>query len=287
MDKGFQKVSYDMFPGYRLRHTIGQAAGASTLDYLHSCDEYMMIYFLSGSGSIKVEGNHYPILPGDLIIVNPTELFCCRVDDGSYHERVVIYFSETALRGFPGNHSAVFRRFLMRTSGVGNRLSASSVKENALDQHMEELLRLARSDDPARILLSACKLAQTLVLLTKSLPEKNLLQSGVQANSPLLRDILQHLNTHYTKNISLDTIADTFDVHRSYLSHLFKEQTGMSLWHYVILRRLQHCNALIRNRCTAEEACYRSGFQNYANFFRLYKKHMGITPTQYKKQLGL
>ena len=287
MEKGFLKESYDMFPGYRLRHTTGQAAGASTLDYLHSCDEYMLIYFLCGSGSIKVEGNHYPIHPGDLIIVSPTELFCCKVDDGTYHERIVIYFNEAALRCFPGDHSSVFRQLLMRGGGIGNRICANSVLESSLAHHLVKLLQLARSNDPARFLLSACELAQALVVLTRAVPEQNSLQPETQTQNRLLRDVLQHLNTHYTEEISLDTVADTFDVHRSYLSHLFKEQMGMSLWHYVILRRLQHCNALIRNRCTAEDACYRSGFQNYANFFRLYKKHMGITPTQYKKQLGL
>jgi len=71
----------------------------------------------------------------------------------------------------------------------------------------------------------------------------------------------------------------------SYLSHLFKDRVGMSLWNYVILRRLHRFNDLLQNGCSIEQACYEVGFQNYANFFRLYKKHMGLTPTQYKKQL--
>ena len=59
----------------------------------------------------------------------------------------------------------------------------------------------------------------------------------------------------------------------------------MPLWTYVILRRIQRFNELLQQGCAAEEASRRVGFQNYSNFFRLYKKYERMTPAEYKKQL--
>ena len=63
------------------------------------------------------------------------------------------------------------------------------------------------------------------------------------------------------------------------------ESLCVSPWNYVILRRLQRANDWMCQGYSAEEACYRVGFDNYANFFRLYKKHTGISPSQFKKQI--
>lgn len=44
-------------------------------------------------------------------------------------------------------------------------------------------------------------------------------------------------------------------------------------------------HALVRNGHSIEDASWQAGFANYSNFFRLYKKHTGMTPIQFKKQL--
>ena len=52
----------------------------------------------------------------------------------------------------------------------------------------------------------------------------------------------------------------------------------------MVYRRIQVFNTMLLQGGTAEENCYKVGFQNYSNFYRLYKKHMGISPSQLKKE---
>ena len=111
------------------------------------------------------------------------------------------------------------------------------------------------------------------------------MQEQLPHDSSLIDEILVYINQHYKGDISITVIAEKFGIHKSYLSHLFTQNVGMSLWNYVILRRINAFNDLLRKGLSIEEAAYQVGFQNYSNFFRLYKKHTGMTPMQFKKQL--
>ena len=90
----------------------------------------------------------------------------------------------------------------------------------------------------------------------------------------------------FSKLEELEEIAKQFYADKYYISHLFKEQVGVTLWNYVIFRRLTAFNDLIRANTPIEDACFRVGFQNYSNFFRLYKKHMQMTPREFKQSVG-
>jgi AraC-like DNA-binding protein len=55
---------------------------------------------------------------------------------------------------------------------------------------------------------------------------------------------------------------------------------------YLALRRIHLVNDLIRRGDPITEACFTAGFKNYSNFFRLYKKHTGLTPQEFKNSIG-
>jgi len=283
MSSHFQKILYDNRQGFSLNHTVGNHAGDSTLGYYHCQFSNMLIYFIHGTGSIWIEGRHYDICEGDMILLNPNELYHCKVDSSVYHERIVIRISESFLNNFPAAEKDLFTPFTGREKGIGNRIPARIVAENGLDTLLEELLKLFQFPIPNGKLLSVCKVVQFLIHLGQVTVPRPWEEISNHDN-PLIHDILGYINSHYRENISISGIADHFSFHKSYLSHLFTEQVGMPLWNYVILRRISAVHEFVRQGCSLEEACYQAGFQNYSNFFRLYKKHTGMTPMQYKLQ---
>ena len=99
----------------------------------------------------------------------------------------------------------------------------------------------------------------------------------------MIKDVIDYIGSNFTENITSVQIADHFFISKYRLEHLFKECVGVSLWEYVILRRLVYCNDLIQNGTSAQEASFAAGFRNYSNFYRLYKKHMGFSPSEYKQ----
>lgn len=284
MYTSYEKIHYNNLPGLLLNHTTGLDASNSTKNQPHLCSDYMAFFFIHGSGSIKIEGHEYPIQAGDVIFTNPAELFHCSVDPSSYHERIVLHISERFLKPFPYDPAPLFSIFTNREKGTGNRIPAEAVESSGLGKKFQQLLKLMQEPSPFQEILTICAAAELLCLLNEL--------SGVACSSTektprnqLIDQVLLYLNENFTKDITIDSVAACFNVTPSYLAHIFKAQTGMSPWNYVILRRLHLFNAFLRQGASIEEACYLSGFDNYSNFFRLYKKYMGMTPSQFKQQI--
>ena len=284
MYSNYEKIHYNNLPGFLLNHTTGLDASNSTKNQPHLCSDYMAFFFIHGSGSIKIEGHEYPIQAGDVIFTNPAELFHCSVDPSSYHERIVLHISEQFLNPFPCNPASLFSIFTNREKGTGNRIPAEAVESSGLGKKFQQLLKLMQEPSPFQEILTICAAAELLCLLNEL--------SGVACSSTeqtprnqLIDQVLLYLNENFTKGITIDSVAACFNITPSYLAHIFKAQTGMSPWNYVILRRLHLFNAFLRQGSSIEDACYRSGFDNYSNFFRLYKKYMGMTPSQFKQQI--
>lgn len=283
MNTNYKKILYDHRQGFSLHHTVGPEAGASTLDYLHCNIRNMLIWFIRGSGSIKVEGKHYEIHEGDLVVLSPHELYHCTVNSDSYHERIVLYVNESVLAGLPYDADGVFDIFTKRKKGNNNLISAEAVRTVEADKTLTSLLKLFQAPTNTSKLLSLCKVIELLIQLKEvTVPSET---EPLTHDNTLIDEILVYINQHYKEDIDVSGIAKAFSIHKSYLSHMFTQNVGMSLWNYVILRRIHGFNDLLRKGLSIEEAAYQVGFQNYSNFFRLYKKHIGMTPMQFKKQL--
>ena len=94
----------------------------------------------------------------------------------------------------------------------------------------------------------------------------------------------KYIKENLSEELSCKKVAEYVYLSESRFSHLFKKHVGVSLWNYVIYKRLNYFNDLICQDYSINEACLMSGFQNYSNFFRLYKKHMNITPSEFKQK---
>lgn len=101
--------------------------------------------------------------------------------------------------------------------------------------------------------------------------------------SGLVGEALEYVNVHMTEDISVQDIADTLNVSRYYLSHAFKKSTGYGLWNYVISKRLVYSQKLLAEGASVTEACYESGFKDYAHFIKSFTKTFGCSPKQYGK----
>ncbi|MGG1518124.1 helix-turn-helix domain-containing protein [Paenibacillus oryzisoli] len=102
-------------------------------------------------------------------------------------------------------------------------------------------------------------------------------------NDHLIREIRLYLETHYTdQNLSLTSVADTFGISSSYLSRYFKNQTGTNFVDYVNRCRIEASKRLLTGETTILQIAQKVGFDNDITYRRLFKKYMGITPSQYK-----
>lgn len=284
METHYQKAHYDDLPGFTVHHTVGPDAANSTIQHLHLNESRMILYFIHGSGNIIVENKTHHIGPGDIVITDARELFHCTIDPNTYHERLSVHIDPHFWSQFPWDTGPLFRVFSDCKKGIGNLIPAEAAARGGLTDAFWQLLSSAQQTRPTRDAAAVGNLIHLLTLLDEAAGTFQRSHDS-SLSSPLIYRILQYLNDHFTQNINVEAVAAQFHISPSYLAHLFKKQTGISLWNYVILQRLHLANTLLRNNMSTEEACYAVGFDNYANFYRLYKKHTGIPPSQYKKQM--
>ena len=282
MDKGFEKVRYAYAKGCSLSHTCGDSAGMSTLSYLHNAPSCLFIYYLKGEGNIKIEGKIYDIHEGDIAMISPSELYRCEIYAETYHERIVLRVDYSIFDNFSIDARELVAPFFKREKGCANLVSRENVDGKGLGKLFCDLLELVSAETPSKNLLAVCKTMELLDILKDQIKTAQKTQKPKREN-PLINNVILYINDHFCDNISVSDIASVFSVNESYLSHLFKEFVGVSPWNYIISKRINHFNSLILKSYTIEEAFAASGFQNYSNFFRLYKKYMNITPSEFRR----
>lgn len=115
------------------------------------------------------------------------------------------------------------------------------------------------------------------------LKQKNISESNDIKYDKSMDNILDYINKNLSKNLSVDALSSKFYVSKYYLMHKFKEQTGYTLHNYILQKRLIMANLLITNGENASDACAKSGFGDYSNFVRAFKKMFGLSPKKYYK----
>ena len=268
-----------------MHYTIGEFAGKSTTQYLHYDVELSFIYFIKGIGEIKIEGKKYDINDGDLILLKPSELYHCIVKDGMHHERLVLYFNSNLLQGFGAVGDTFLEPFYIRKDGFENKIPKELIEKEKINVQLLELLELVKKSNEVDKLVSVCKTVEILSKIRNIILKSFVEEKTKAVDNKMVNNVIAYINQNFQYDMSLEKIAKELFVDKFYISRLFKEYVGVTVWNYVIFRRISAFNDLIRTNTSIEEAYLRVGFQNYSNFFRLYKKHMNMTPSEYKKKV--
>lgn len=94
-------------------------------------------------------------------------------------------------------------------------------------------------------------------------------------------EIIYYINSNYTQNLSAKGVAKQFRICRFKFSKLFNQTTGTTFDLYVQKLRLAAATAYLKRGIPIKQACFDAGFQSESQFFRVFKKNMGITPKEY------
>lgn len=285
MDGNYKKECYDSNPHFKIHYTHGVLGTDSTLKFLHYDKDLIIEYYRKGEATIHIEGNLYNINEGDVVFLNPDELHVSTKKDNCYMEKIVLHISESLLERFGGDRTVFFDTIAKKQKGMGNLIPADMVQQLGINEKLNQCLSYAQQNTLEAQVLLGCKIIELLAQLSKLVESSANTNLYPTSSNQAVNQMIDYINRHYTEDITLDILAKKFHFSKYYISHLFKDYVGVSPYDYLIIRRLYICNDLIRGKHTIREACFLVGFHNYSNFYRLYKKHLKITPQQFKEQI--
>ncbi|MGM9974392.1 MAG: helix-turn-helix domain-containing protein [Clostridiaceae bacterium] len=113
---------------------------------------------------------------------------------------------------------------------------------------------------------------------------KNQSQKGY---SLLIRKIINRINLDLTADLSLKMQAELLNVNPSYLSTLFKKETGLTLTEYVSRKRIDHALLLLSSSdMQIQLIAQHCGIPDVNYFTKTFKKIIGKTPKEYRDSLS-
>lgn len=236
-------------------------------------------YVISGSGSYMVGETTYHIQAGDFTIVNAHQLHHCLSIDND--EPIVLFSVAISTEKLPMSSSPVQHTSqnlrphllqLIETMRVEWKEKNPYYKLKVLSCFTEFIVTILRdsyiSNDNLNINDETLKITQSLT----------------HKEQKLLTNALLFIKQHYTENLSVVLIAQHIPVSPTYLNRLFQKAMHISPMQYVIWLRLKKAISIFDTSpsVSIKEAAQSSGYSDPYHFSKLFKKHVGVTPTEYK-----
>lgn len=102
--------------------------------------------------------------------------------------------------------------------------------------------------------------------------------------SLLVQKVLTRIDTDLTADLSLNTQAEILNINPSYLSALFKKETGVTLTEYVNRKRTEHAiHLLTSTNMQIQTIAQYCGIMDVNYFTKIFKKYVGKTPKEYRE----
>lgn len=261
-------------------HSVAQPPG----DFpVHIHDLYELYYFISGDVTYYIEGQAYNIKRNDILIINNRELHRPVFNSTRPYERMVIHFKPEYVSLFQSKEYNLLYYFEKRRLGQYNRIESEDVLQFGINKYFNQIEKCATEESAERHVMIKTVFVQMLVALNKIFDQKKNVVTSSFGYDKKISAILDFINNHLDEKITLDTLEHKFFVNKYYLCHLFKKNTGFTVIEYITYKRIMKAKELLLAGIPATEACHSVGFSDYSNFYKVFKKIIGVSPRNFTK----
>ena len=236
--------------------------------------------FGQGNVSYLAEGRVYDLRPGDIVIIPAGTIHTPRIHDHSLYERIILYISGSFFPREEARQADLSLCFRMAREMGHNLLRPKEAYESRTASLFADLKNAASDTGFGADLLRRIKLEELLILVNRMAMEKETSFEREASSNPVILSVMDYLNTHLKDDtLDIDQVARHCALHRSYLMHLFKAEAGCTIGAYLAEKRLFLAKSLLDQGYSVTEACFESGFRNYAAFYYAFRKKYHASPT--------
>ena len=248
---------------------------------VHHHDFYEVYYLLRGEVEYWVDGRIIRMSPGDLLLINPMELHRPILEGANQaYERIVLWINKEYMESLSSGGVALSGCFDTGLPGHTHVIRPAVSERSALTARMGELVREYYSADFGSDLSAYGLFLQFMVQLNRMARHTQPQQEETQQLSELVEKALSYIGEHLAEPLTVESIAARFYVSKYYLSHAFTREVGVSVYRYIMMRRLLMARQLLMAGEAAGQVCRSCGFSDYTSFYRAFKSEYGISPRE-------
>lgn len=257
----------------------------------HYHDHYQICYVLSGSITHCQGNDSVSLTKGDTYIVCPGFVHKLRFVD-EHTELLMLDFSLSLLNAdFRQSYAFRFLQDLQShhdTGVIPLQLTPDTDQRNSLEALFDCLIRQQNASCPAELSCAASLVAAIVYLLAQCYydnPKSNRQPWNAADSAQILRRCIVFVDTHYTQNLSAESLAKKFGLSQSALSAAFQQHTGLPVHKYIVQKRIQKAQMLIRSQedLALSDVADKCGYTDNSTFYRNFLKVTGVSPAKYKE----
>ena len=259
----------------------------------HIHNEFELFLVLRGEGVAKIKSHTYDIKEGDIYLINSGEVHSYArnpandILDSKKDTAPLFLFAQISnhcLREyFPQIRTTVFNSCNLRdylsedeVKEVTNLL-VSSAKAYFLEENLYPLKVLGNISK----VIMRCYQKVPYEIISEA-QKNNLKQKNLR-----IERIISYIDANFETQIRLQDLAEQENLSPTHFSHLFTSLFGVTFQDYVNIKRMEQCIRLMPNKeKTLLEISYESGFSDPKYMNRMFIKHFGYTPKEYRRRIG-
>ena len=159
--------------------------------------------------------------------------------------------------------------------------------DGPIHQLIARLVYIFTEDNKAKELFANFILQELVVRLMQTQARSLLLGPTTnQATVNRLAFVAQYINKHLSRPLPIRELADQACMSEPNFYRIFKQTFGVTPLDYINQQRIELASRLLRttNRCLSDIST-ECGFNNLTYFMKLFRREIGASPTQYRKQI--
>lgn len=225
----------------------------SVLRESHCHTQFELIAVTKGDVSVMHEGERYRLTGGQIILIPPLSYHTVTANGADAYHRVTVLFDPSQIPSV-----------LQPTFGELKKSAAIFFSPHA--QKLKEICQKESQDFYAPLLQSIMiQIFYEALPMLKSAPK--------ESEDDFLKNALLYIDGHLHEKISLDDLAHHTARSKSSFCHLFEKKMNVSPKQYILQKKLAVAKKMIDEGVPYTTAAIQVGYENYSNFYRLYKKY--------------
>lgn len=246
------------------------------VSYLHWHKNFEIVRTKNKPCRFKVKDEYINAAPGDIVAIDEYVIHQFLIDEDD-NDLLVIQFS---LDLFMDAHVPLKPLKKHITNQEIESIPGLEEKISALTDIFESEMPVRVGEDNPFLRSIAMSL---YYLLMRHFSDESYNKNKFEEREEFYK-IIEYINEHFCEEINASVIADKMFMSRAKVTKLFHKYSGAGVKEYITINRIKKANLLMLQGYDITKAAYESGFQSVRTFNEVYKKQMGITPSEYKQR---
>ncbi len=233
-------------------------------------DSYLFAIVLEGKGVFHYRGHDYPAVKGDVVFLDCRYEYSHCSSDDAHWKLAWIHWNGMAMQH-------LYPLYAQRH----NSIILTGISEICATLY-EEIKDIILEDSPDSELYASQNLFHlTTHLITSTRP----CMKKSEHTAKKWPQIREYLEENFSKKITLEDLAEHFDVSKYYMLHEFKKQYNITIIQYLNQCRINHAKKLLRfTDMQIEQIADTCGIRDSSYFNRIFHSSEGITASAFRKQ---